>query len=114
MYHCHISPHEDGGMMGQFVVTNGATAVNDVSAPAFDYSVYPNPATGRLFISLNDPQNSIYYLRVCDAMGRTIYMMPRPQVQNGLDLSRMAPGIYTLQLTDDRTKKTVARQFVVQ
>ena len=29
MYHCHMLSHEDDGMMGQFVVFDNATAVNE-------------------------------------------------------------------------------------
>ncbi|MBK6785119.1 MAG: multicopper oxidase domain-containing protein [Saprospiraceae bacterium] len=29
MFHCHLLPHEDGGMMGQFIVTDRLSGTND-------------------------------------------------------------------------------------
>lgn len=46
MYHCHILSHEDGGMMGQFLVLPPATGTLPQN-PANQYpavTLYPNPA----------------------------------------------------------------------
>jgi hypothetical protein len=39
MYHCHILPHEDGGMMGQFIVVDPATQLIDVTPGATDMTL---------------------------------------------------------------------------
>lgn len=39
MYHCHILPHEDGGMMGQFIVVNPANQLIDVTPGANDVTL---------------------------------------------------------------------------
>jgi hypothetical protein len=39
-------------------------------------------------------------------------MLPKPQLQSGLDVSKLAKGIYYLQVTDNKTKKTVTQKFV--
>lgn len=36
MYHCHILPHEDGGMMGQFIVVDPASQLLDVTPGGAD------------------------------------------------------------------------------
>ena len=110
MYHCHFAPHEDGGMMGQFVVVDPA-AVPTI-AEAVDFSVYPNPANTRIYISYATSTMQAYYIRITNAIGRTMYMLPRPQLTNGIDVSNFAPGNYFLQLTDEQTKKTVTKQFI--
>ena len=202
MYHCHFSNHEDGGMMGQFVVKNTSslplsllsfttllankevsikwTTANQVStksfsiersadginwteigtvssnnsasintysytdvAPlfginyyrlkivdnnanftysnvqsietssnAFQFNVYPNPARSRLYFNFSDPAYEVYYMRVVNQLGKTIFMLPRPQLQSGLDISTLAKGTYFLQVTDEKTKKTVTKEFV--
>lgn len=112
MYHCHFSPHEDGGMMGQFVVVNNPTAINEPQQAAKDFSLYPNPSADKLYISLNDPAEEVYYIRINNAVGRTIYMLPRPQFQNGIDISNLSAGVYFLQLTDEKTKITTTKKFV--
>ncbi len=111
MYHCHFAPHEDGGMMGQFVVVDG-TGIGQTENNKPDFSLYPNPANTRVFISFSNPSMTAYYVRITNATGRTIYMLPRPQLDNGIDISTFAPGVYYLLLTDEQTKTTIAKQFI--
>ena len=111
MYHCHFAPHEDGGMMGQFVVTDPA-GVAQTTKPDVDYTIYPNPVNGRLYVAFNDPAMTAYYVTITDAVGRTVYMLPRPQLADGIDMSRFKAGIYFIQLTDELTKKTTTKKFI--
>ncbi len=111
MYHCHISLHEDEGMMGQFVVTGATTGLNEQNQPA-DFSLYPNPATNKLYISFAEPFMKAYYIKINSAFGKTLYMLPRPQLENGIDISNLAPGIYLLEFTDEKTKLTTTKKFI--
>lgn len=113
MYHCHIALHEDEGMMGQFVVTN-TTGINSIDKNENQFSIYPNPTHDKLFVKFNDASLSAYYLRITDALGRTILMLPKPELQNGIDISQFSKGFYTIQLTEDKTKQTTSKTFVVQ
>ena len=112
MYHCHFSNHEDGGMMGQFVVTGNTTGINEQQTKHKDFSLYPNPANNKLFIAFDDPTMQAYYIKITNASGRTIFMLPRPQLQNGIEISNLSAGIYFLQLTDEKTKMTVTKTFI--
>ncbi len=112
MYHCHFSNHEDGGMMGQFVVTGSMVGVQEQAGQPKDFTLYPNPANGKLFISFDDPTMVAYYIKVFDAVGRNVYMLPRPELQNGIDISSLRAGVYTLQLTDDKTKVVTTKKFI--
>ncbi|WP_353482005.1 multicopper oxidase domain-containing protein [Haliscomenobacter sp.] len=114
MYHCHISLHEDEGMMGQFVVTGTATSTLQAIKKARDIKLYPNPAIDRLFINFSDPNMQAYYIRISNALGKTMYMLPRPQLQGGIDISNFASGVYTLELTDEKTKTTTTKKFIKQ
>jgi len=111
MYHCHFGPHEDAGMMGQFVVSD-ASAIAETDAVKPDFTLYPNPANSRIYVSFKDPSMQAYYIRITNAVGRTIYMLPRPQLAGGIDISHFAPGSYFVQLTDEQTKTSVTRQFI--
>jgi len=53
-----------------------------------------------------------YYVRITNTVGRTLYMLPRPQLQNGIDISSFAPGEYFFELTDDKTKNTLVKKFI--
>ena len=113
MYHCHFAPHEDGGMMGQFIVndTSTLTGINEAGKIATDFKLYPNPASSRLFIQMPETNPGIYYVRLSDIAGRTIYMLPQPQVANGIDISALAPGVYFVALTDSKLS-TNTKPFV--
>jgi hypothetical protein len=204
MYHCHISLHEDEGMMGQFIVKSlttlplsllqfSATFANNLvltdwtttnetntkyfviqrsnnsidwasldsldaknisgkhdysytdSKPmfgtnyyriktidqdgqqnysdirmiqtndnAFEFNISPNPAKNRIYLNFKDPAYELYYIKLTDQLGRVKYMLPRPQIKNGIDVSLLPAGIYFLQVTDEKTKNTVSKKFVIQ
>jgi hypothetical protein len=111
MYHCHFAPHEDGGMMQQFVVVDN-TGVGNIEKPSGDYTVYPNPATMRIYFNFTDPSMQVYYVTITNSVGRTMCMLPRPQLGTGIDISNYAPGIYFVQLIDEKTKTTITKKFV--
>ncbi len=111
MYHCHFAPHEDGGMMQQFVVTDN-TGVGNATKTAGDYTVYPNPASMRLYFSFADATTKVYYVTITNSVGRTMCMLPRPQLDGGIDISNYAPGVYFVQLTYELTKTTTTKKFV--
>jgi bilirubin oxidase len=113
MYHCHISLHEDEGMMGQFVVSS-PTALRQTEANEIAYTVYPNPTSNKLFVAFSEPAQTAYYVRILDAVGRTMLMLPKPDLQQGIDLSSFPKGLYTLQLTDGQYKRTSCKTFVVE
>jgi bilirubin oxidase len=111
MYHCHIALHEDEGMMGQFVVTN-TTATRNLDPLNDHFNVYPNPAQDKIFIRFNSPNQSAYYIKIIDALGRTKLMLPQPHLENGIDIHHLKAGIYHLLLTDQDSKRTSSRTFV--
>lgn len=120
MYHCHIALHEDEGMMGQFVVKNsGVAGINEAEEVIPEFSLFPNPASNKLNITFqnrnaSDVSNLVYYIRIFNSAGKTIYLLPKPRIQNGIDISNLAAGVYFLQLTDEKTKKISTVKFIKQ
>jgi len=114
MYHCHILPHEDAGMMGQFTVTAPVTARPEATLPALQFRVYPNPTTGRLFVEMAEPGSEAHYVRIFSTTGRTLRMLPSPDLRQGLDVSALPPGVYVLEVTERGTYRTQTQRFVVQ
>jgi bilirubin oxidase len=110
MYHCHIALHEDDGMMGQFIVT-ASSGISTTASSAHDYRLYPNPANDRLFIKPLQSGSEVYYVRIVNTAGRTVLMLPQPDLKSGIDLSRLAAGDYFMLITDKESKTTVARPF---
>ena len=115
MYHCHFGNHEDEGMMGQFIVVPPVvSSVESETGNTADYSLYPNPTSTRLFISMVDPLLEVYYVSVHDANGRAVLMLPQPELAKGIDVSALARGTYYVRLTDKKTKSHSVRVFQKQ
>ncbi|MEY4291833.1 MAG: hypothetical protein RIQ61_210 [Bacteroidota bacterium] len=113
MYHCHFSNHEDGGMMGQFVVTD-PTNINALHNATDILEVYPNPIKDKIFVQFKDPDNSAYYISIINTLGRTVLMLPQPQLQQGIDISNLSKGVYYLLITDQLKKKTITKSIVIE
>ncbi|CAF3916973.1 unnamed protein product [Rotaria sp. Silwood1] len=115
MFHCHIALHEDIGMMGQFVVKNPSVGIVEGTSTVQQhplFSVYPNPAFNKLFLNNTGSSAGVYYVRITNTLGKTMYMLPRPDVQNGIDISALPVGIYFAQVTLDKTFETQTLKFI--
>jgi hypothetical protein len=111
MYHCHFSNHEDGGMMGQFVVTS-ASGISDEQKTIVNFLLFPNPAQEKIFVQLEDPAVEVYYITVTNIAGKAVMMLPQPELQKGIDISRLAAGTYFVRLMDMKTKSISVQRFV--
>jgi FtsP/CotA-like multicopper oxidase with cupredoxin domain len=114
MFHCHALTHEDEGMMGTFKVIGTSTSEIKENLTPTEFTIYPNPGKDRIFIQFADPDSKAYYIRIFDAVGRTIFMMPSPELSEGIDVSTLPSGIYNLHLTDDKTKQVISKKFVIE
>ncbi|WP_026232124.1 multicopper oxidase domain-containing protein [Neolewinella persica] len=90
MYHCHILPHEDNGMMGQFVVWNGIgqgwpTAVDEPGFSSIRMDVFPNPARELLYLDGTTTRES--ELRFIDLNGRVVKALRLPAFDGALELN---------------------------
>jgi FtsP/CotA-like multicopper oxidase with cupredoxin domain len=108
MYHCHMLPHEDEGMMGQFVVTCPAgTGFADEKFEQADVKVFPNPGSG--FVNLlSGNSEKIIAVRVFDTAGRELNVN---KVAEGagvnVDLREYETGIYFLRVSTTASESSV-------
>lgn len=87
MYHCHMLTHEDGGMMGQFLVTDQLDINENTSSL---YNVYPNPSLdGQVYVNLNDYSGEI---KIVDITGRQVFST-NAQKHTSLNLN-LESGVY--------------------
>jgi len=112
MYHCHISLHEDEGMMGQFIVTGPTSGLSALSKDQSSFTLYPNPSNDKVYFNFADPNAKVYYISILNLMGKAIRMLPQPEWQNGIDVSSLANGVYFMQVTDEKTKTVIIKKFV--
>jgi hypothetical protein len=40
-----------------------------------------------------------------------MYMLPRPQLSEGIEVGHFAPGVYLIQVTDEKTKTVFTKKF---
>lgn len=107
MFHCHILSHEDGGMMGQFIVNPSTTATHDMPHDA-SIRVYPNPVSGNQNV-LIEATTAIQSVAVFDVLGRQV-LTKKGTEQMKLTLPLSLPnGLYVF---DIQTVEGISRQKI--
>jgi bilirubin oxidase len=92
MYHCHLLVHEDGGMMGQFLVKKTPQSIQEMSTKELGIVLHPNPTKGNILIS--SLEDDIQRIIVTDIVGQTISIeYPNAKVKQ-LDFSNRENGLY--------------------
>jgi hypothetical protein len=80
----------------RITVTQGASAEQET---ANNFSVFPNPSNGKIFISLNDFKESVA-LEVRDINGNLVFGSVLSQQDSEIDLSALSKGLYYVSITD--------------
>ncbi len=109
MYHCHMLIHEDGGMMGQFVVETPLTV--EESQLSNKLKVYPNPASNNIHIILEGELN-IDTIEIVDQLGRIVLDKKINFNEDSVQIEGLSKGIYFLRIYVDNfniTKKVVVK-----
>lgn len=100
MYHCHMLTHEDGGMMGQFIVNSPIVGLNE-SQTSMESFVYPNPVID--FLTIDTPIGS--RLVLYDNAGRLIWEETTDNENQKIDFSDLKTGVYFLnQVENEQTR----------
>ena len=107
MYHCHLLTHEDGGMMGQFIVTN-VLSINENSIDD-KFIIYPNPSEGLINIEfkINSVVDDIF---IYDNLGRRINSTIIKN-ENSIRIEGLQNGVFYIKLIigkDAVIKKVIA------
>lgn len=100
MFHCHILSHEDGGMMGQFIV-NPAVSGTEEPIQQGTLTISPNPGKGSFIIEADLPQAAEAVLTLHSFDGRLLETRKleglTPGVQQiPVDFTGLAAGWYWL------------------
>lgn len=113
MYHCHILPHEDNGMMGQFVVWNGLTVgVDKYKALEQNIKLFPNPTKGELYLEGSSTEDS--QVRIFDLQGRLLRTQQLAPFDGtaSIDIKGVNKGLIIVEWTN--SKGTVASKILIQ
>lgn len=106
MYHCHMLPHEDDGMMGQFVVTCPAnTSINPLKDETTFMEIFPNPSGGDFI--LNTGNNTRKTVRVFNPPGKMIFQFDSSEKIINFSLQEQEAGIYYVQVNGPDKQQTI-------
>ncbi len=100
MYHCHMLTHEDGGMMGQYIVYDPQNNLLDPEQSALE--MYPNPVLEELFIKTN---TEFKQFNIVDPTGSIIQHASMPD-NNKINLAQLKAGVYWIELIDINKRLT--------
>lgn len=101
MYHCHMLPHEDMGMMGQFLVVSPNAGLDEEAVQT--WQLYPNPSNGEITIQ----SDSDCDLVVFDEAGR---LVDEVTVTAGSSFSlTLDPGVYIVSDNQGLSKKLIVQ-----
>jgi bilirubin oxidase len=106
MYHCHMLVHEDGGMMGQFVVDN-PLSVRNIELES-KLNVYPNPATDE--VTIMGEFNEVAIVKVYNSKG-TLMKEFTADGEMKLIIKNWSQGMYYLIYTIEG--EVITKTFVV-
>jgi len=94
-----------------------AAAVTKVNVPTPNVTIYPNPAGNTLNVTIADITNSANTtLRLENMMGQTVMSktLPWTVATQSLSLSGIAPGMYVLQVQDDKGNMISTKKVIKQ
>ena len=82
------------------LLVEGCTSISENIFSEY-FTLFPNPATNTLFISLNSKSKiKVEQLLIRNMLGQKIYQTSKDYIQT--NISHFAPGIYTVQLITDK------------
>lgn len=108
MYHCHMLKHEDGGMMGQFVVVDTTTVGTKELEEGNQFTLFPNPSNGvYMTAKLNNSNEKITAYAVINELGQIMsyHKIHENEISNlfSFPVFEYSAGTYHLKLyTEER------------
>ncbi len=111
MYHCHMLPHEDGGMMGQFVVGDAPLSIEEKFNTNDLINIYPNPVTDYVNIQIKGNLTT-EDIQIYDRLGRIVRDAKISSGKNEIRITGLLSGIFFLNMRingEEVTKKILVQ-----
>jgi hypothetical protein len=77
-----------------------------------DFSVYPNPSSGKFLVKITDLVNSSAMLQIINITGQTVYEAKISGSETSLELGGLPKGIYFVHLNNERF--TGVKKLIIQ
>ncbi len=107
MYHCHMLKHEDGGMMGSYVVVDKTLANSNLSGEERGVVFFPNPTRSTyVTVATRNSKERIQAYSVMDKSGRilTYHTIDPNEISNSYSISVIdyVSGTYQVRIYTDK------------
>jgi hypothetical protein len=83
---------------------NFSTAINELPPAGNNFTIFPNPATGSIQLTLNTKHNGAVECEIMNVMGERVFQKEfqtsNSKLQSTLDVSFLAKGIYLMRVGD--------------
>lgn len=97
----HAYSEIDGAIEAIEAALQGVTGLSDKNA-GMDLKVYPNPATDRLFINVEEKTRIVGNIRITDLSGRVILDIPAQDLLlSGISVEYLQNGVYFYQVESE-------------
>jgi bilirubin oxidase len=103
MYHCHMLTHEDGGMMGQFIVYDPLSEV--IETTKTEIRIFPNPSNSFIYF---ESEVEIQEILVHSIDGNSI-LNKINNPKKTIDISILSNGIYLIEFILDNGLRVLKR-----
>lgn len=80
--------------------TTAPTGIDNLQPTVNSANVYPNPSTGLFTVDLNSTEKTS--IQVYNVVGKLVYSKETSMTSNSIDLSSLAPGIYSLKVVSQK------------
>jgi hypothetical protein len=86
-------------------------AVN-VAAANFDFIIVPNPVEDKLFVRFTNADTKASFVWIYDEAGKLVFTLPQPSFTNGIDISKIPMGNYSIKIMDQSSNIYLTKKFV--
>ena len=100
MYHCHMLSHEDEGMMGQFIVFDKTTSIDEQGKESV--SIYPNPASHIIRLHGLTPST----IELFNASGQLLERRESTNDYEEFNMAKYATGLYLFNIKNSEFNHT--------
>ncbi len=113
-FNSNFEGHKDGDKTFLSTLTvneSGTTGVNTLKNQAGSFSLYPNPATDNLFVSINTQKQGLVSLLLKDISGKEV-LQSQGSLSQKLSIAHLEKGVYFLEISIANQQVAVQKVLV--
>ncbi len=96
-----------------YLPINITVGIKEINSLSNHVNVYPNPSSGKLFVSLGSENANYIEIIIYNAEGKKIYYGDELTAENEIDLSYCTRGLYLLQIKN-KNNESCLKKFTIE